>query len=285
MDETTDPINETGALIPSDSPPPEDAPAEETPNAVKADRTKQQIEKLKEHNNELKEAKDKAEAEAAEYKSLFEASQPIVEPVVAQTPQITPELSGMVDEQGYLDGNKLVGTLTALEKRAKDAEDLAKRLDQDNKDKAKQAFEREEKEATLKIYAKYPHLDPLNVDGVEVNGELIKFDPKFYDYVYKELAFKAKKGEMPTQDDYMQAADKVHKDLYEGREMTKADEEKKTKIEDQKRQINATRPRSPIEVGYYDQDEDAALTQAVRAGKRGAVGEALRRQEERNKTP
>lgn len=271
---------ETDTDIPSDSPPSDDVSANETPNAVKADRTKQQIEKLTVHNNELKMKEEAARKEAEHYKSLFEASQPIEEQQPIIQPQQPIPGDGLIDENGYVDTNRLI----ELDRRAKAAEEKALRLEQQQKDRDKQQFEREEKEATLKLYNKYPQLDPLNTEGVEQDGETVRFDPKYYDYVYKELATKAKRGEMPTQEDYMAAADKVYADFYEGREVNKADQEKQTKIEDQKRQINATRPRSPMAVGYYEQDEDEALTQSVRSGKRGAVAEALRRQEERNKS-
>jgi len=258
---------------------PEETPEE--PNAVKADRTKQQFEKLKQSNAELAEAKKLAEAEAVKYKNLFESSRPvepvapIVEPTVPQ-PTINPQLQGMIDENGYLDGNKLVGTLTEQEKRIKIAEEKAKKLEDERASEKKQAREREEKDATLKVYAKFPQLDPLNVEGIDKDGELVKFDPKFYDYVYKELEHKAKRGEMPTNEDYMTAADKIYNDFYEGRDMNKKDLEKKTEIENKKRQINATRPRSPMSVGYYEGIEEKALTDDVRKGKRGAVAALLR---------
>lgn len=49
------------------------------------------------------------------------------------------------------------------------------------------------------------------------------------------------------------------------------------KIENQKLQINATRPRSTINVGYYENDEEDSIVKDVRAGKRGAVGALLRK--------
>jgi hypothetical protein len=261
-------------------------PVVETPdtegmNAVKADRTKQQFEKLTKTNAELAEGKKLAEAEAAKYKNLFESSRPVevvAEPTtpLPPTPQVNPQLQGMIDENGYLDGNKLVGTLDTQEKRIKVAEEKAKKLEDERANEKKQAREREEKEATLKVYAKFPQLDPLNVEGVDKEGEVIKFDPKFYDYVYKELEHKAKRGEMPTNEDYMAAADQVYKDFYEGRDMNKKDLAVKTDLENKKRQINAVRPRSPINVGYYEGIEEKALVEDVRKGKRGAVGALLR---------
>ena len=261
--------------------PPVEEVVTEDMNAVKADRTKQQFEKLKQSNAELAEAKKLAEEEAAKYKNLFESSRPpepqAPEPVAPPTPQVNPIVQGMIDENGFLDGNKLDKKLTEQEQRIKDAEARAKRLEDERNQEKKQAREREEKDATLKMYAKFPQLDPLNVDGVEKDGEVIKFDPKFYDYVYNELAVKAKRGVMPTNEDYMTAADKVYADFYEGRDMNKKDLAQKTEIENKKRQINATRPRSPMSVGYYEGIEEKALTEDVRKGKRGAVAALLRK--------
>lgn len=227
---------------------------EEEPNAVKKERTAKQIDKLKEHNKQLQEERDS-------YKSLFESSRPITPEIPVNQP-VAPVNTPMIDEFGNIDGNRLASTLQLVEQRAQNAEQTVANLQ-------KQTREREEKEATLKVYEKYPQLDPTNKDT---------FDPKMYQYVYNELAAKAKRGEMPTDADYMNAANSVYNDLYEGREdVTKKEEQKQQKTEEQKRQINATRPRSTSNIGYYENEEEGNLIQQVRNGKRGAVGELLRR--------
>lgn len=251
----------------------EENSTEEEPevNAVKKERTAKQIEKLKEHNQQLKEERDS-------YKSLFESSRP-VEATSNSIPPITQfqnlnqttvdqTVQSMVDENGYLDGNKLMTTLQSMDARATRAEQAAAYAAQQTQAQQQQTRAREEKEATLKVYEKYPQLDPTNKET---------FDPKMWQYVYNELASKSKRGEMPNDTDYMKAADTVYVDLYEGRDMTKKDKEEAVKKEEQKRQINATIPRSAISVGYYENQEESVLLNDVRNGKRGAVGALLRK--------
>ena len=263
----------------------ESAPVEEKAEEKK-DRTSEQFAKLTESNKELKEERD-------QYKNLFEGLRPTEVPQEAQqyqepinqAPQnqfqninqeaVDQTFQSMIDENGYLDGNKLMSTLKSMDERATRAELAAKQVQDENIKKNTEAREREEKQATLDVYTKYPHLDPNNVDGVEVDGEKISFDPKMWQYVKNELESKARRGVMPSNSDYMEAADQVYQDLYGGRDMTKKEEQKK--VESQKNIINATRPRSTMNVNYYKNDEESALIDQVRAGKRGAVGELLRR--------
>lgn len=241
-------------------------------NAVKADRTKQQFEKLKKSNKELQEERDA-------YKNLFESIRPVETPV-AQAPipqadqfqnlnqqQIDQTLQSMVDENGMLDGNKLMQTLSAMDERAKKAEQAVQEIRSEKQKETMTQRDKEEKAAQTQVYEKYPQLNPEGED----------FDPKFWQYVYNDLAVTAKKGQMPSETDYMVSADKVYEDLYEGRDMTKKGKEEATKKEEQKRQINATRPRSNIAIGHYNNQEDDALLKQVQQGKRGAVGELLRR--------
>lgn len=269
---------------------PEEIPEETAPVEEKAeekkDRTSEQFAKLTESNKELKEERD-------QYKNLFEGLRPAEIPQEAQqyqepinqAPQnqfqninqeaVDQTFQSMIDENGYLDGNKLMSTLKSMDERATRAELAAKQVQEENIKKNTEAREREEKQATLDVYTKYPHLDPNNVDGVEVDGEKISFDPKMWQYVKNELESKARRGVMPSNSDYMEAADQVYQDLYGGRDMTKKEEQKK--VESQKNIINATRPRSTMNVNYYKDDAESALIDQVRAGKRGAVGELLRR--------
>lgn len=248
----------------------QDTPEEEE-NAVKKDRTRQQIEKLKQHNQELKEERD-------QYKSLFESSRPVEAPQQAPTPQqagapnltqqqVNDVYQGMVDENGYIDGARLIQALQQADQRSKLAEQKAAQLEQQARQREAQAFQQQEKDAQTRVYAKYPQLDP--------NGE--QFDPKMYQYVYNDLAAKAKRGELPTEKDYMKAADTVYNDLYEGRDMTNKQKEEQTKKTDQKLQINATRPRSSIEKDYFAGVEEDELLKQVQSGKRGAVAALLKR--------
>jgi hypothetical protein len=260
----------------------------ETPKEEVKDRTAEQFEKLKEHNKELAEERD-------QYKNLFEGLRPQEVPQeVAQTyqepinqapsaqnfqnldqNQVNQAFAGMIDENGYLDGNKLMNTLQTLDQRAKQAEETAKKVQEQARQEQINKRDREEKAAIAEVYTKFPQMDPNNVDGVEVEGELVKFDPKMWQYVKNELEATARRGVMPSESDYMNTTQKVYNDLYGERQMNKKVEAKK--IENQKLQINATRPRSTINVGYYENDEEDSIVKDVRAGKRGAVGALLRK--------
>lgn len=257
-----------------------EASAEETP--APKDRTSEQFDKLKQSNQELKEERD-------QYKNLFESLRPSEVPVqtqqtyqqpINQAPNaqnfanlsqgdVNQVFQSMVDENGYLDGQKLMSTLQAMSQRAERAEQAAVNATKQTQTIQQSLRQKEETQAQQEVYNKYPALNPNDTDN---------FDPKFWDYVYNELAVKAKKGQMPSESDYMNAANKVYQDFYEGREdMTKKDKEKAKQTEDAKRQINATRPRSPMNVGYYANEEDNALVAKVQQGKKGAVAELLKR--------
>lgn len=270
---------------------------EETPEEVpvpkaegeedKKTRTQEQFEKLTQSNKELKEERD-------QYKNLFEGLRPEEVPQEAQQYQqpinqappatefqninqtdVNEKFKEMIDENGYLDGNKLMETLRAMDDRAQRAEIAARQVQEANLKKEAIEREREEKDATLKVYERFPQLDPNNIDGVEKDGETVSFDPKMWQYVKNELESKARRGVMPSNTDYMAAAEQVYQDLYGGRDMAKKDEQKK--VVEQKNIINATRPRSTTNVNYYKDEEESVLIDQVRAGKRGAVGELLRR--------
>lgn len=258
----------------------EEQPQEETPEVEeKKDRTTEQFEKLTKSNQELKEERDK-------YKNLFEGLRPKEVPQQVQQQYTQPinqapnanqfanlsqgdinqVFQSMVDSEGYLDGNKLMQTLQDMNERAQRAESEARSARQAIEEERKERRVREENEATLKVYEKYPQLDPQNEQG---------FDSKFWEYVYNELAMKAKAGTMPSNTDYMKAADKVYEDFYQGKDMKSQEQAQKT--QEQKTQINAVRPQSTVTKGYYEKTDQDALIENVRAGKRGALAEMLRR--------
>lgn len=251
-----------------------------------SERTKEQFEKLTTSNKTLKEEKDaaldearSARIEAEKYKALYETptnQAPNAEQFAnLNQAQVNNAFQGMVDENGYLDGNKLMNVLQTMDKKAQDADSRAKQVEKKAMAVEMEARAKEQQAHQSQVYTKYPWLDPDNVDGVEVDGQQVAFNPDLWELVYNKLAVKAKKGEQPTNKDYMEAADDVYTKFYPKGAMNK----QQTKIENQKRQINAARPRSPMSEGYYSSDEDDALVDAMRKGKKGSVAEALRRLE------
>lgn len=258
--------------VPTDT---QDLPVEEP----KKDRDLEQLKKLAETNKELKEERDIAQAEATtlkeeneQYKSLYEAPTNVV-PDATQfgnlnQNQIDTTFASMMDENGFLDGVKLTKALQDLNNRAIQAEERAKRAEDKANTSANTIQSQNEKNAQQAVYAKYPQLNPENKET---------FDPKMWRAVYNELAVKAKAGENPTDKDYFDAADRVYGDFYQNTDMTKKQEQKKEEVEEQKQQINAIRPSSTIQAGYYADTEESSLFEGIQQGKRGTVAELLRR--------
>lgn len=256
----------------------EEAPVEEAEKDPK-DRTAKEFEKLKGTNQELKRERD-------EYKNLFESLRPNEVPQKAQEQydqpinqapsanqfqnlnqaDINQAFQSMVDENGYLDGNKLIQTLGAMNERATRAEQAAARIEKKAQEAEKKARETEESTAQKEVHKKYPQLDPNNEEG---------FNPKFWKAVFNELGMKAKSGVMPSSLDYMKAADEVYQDFFSDEDMTKKQQAAQT--EDQKKQINSVRPQSTMTKGYYEKAEHESLVHSVRSGKKGALAEMLRR--------
>ena len=258
---------------------------EETTKEEEKDRTTEQFEKLTESNKELKEERDK-------YKNVLDSLQPEqqqptqgYEKPVSRAPlaknfdnlkqnDIDEVFKSMVDDNGYLDGNKLFGVLKKLDARTTRAEETAERV-RIQAEKEKIARKQQQKSDKMQIvHDKYPRLNPENIEI---------FDPQFYELVRNDLIGQMMDGK----EDPMVAADKWANVLNskEGeKEVAKATKEETEEKKTQKEQINAVRPRSSSMTGYYKGEEDAALREQVRKGKKGALAEVLRRHKERNES-
>lgn len=244
-----------------------------------SDRTKEQFEKLTNSNSSLKEQAEQKEAENQALKDELESYKKLYDTPINRVPnaneysnltqqQVNDVFSGMVDQNGFLDGSKLQTTLNEMNNRAIQAEQRALKAEQKNEDLAKRFNDKSEEEARQKVYAKYPQLDPDNKET---------FDPKMWRAVYNELAVKAKAGELPTDKDYINAADRVYSDFYSNKDVTQKELEQKQEKEDAKRQINAVKPVSNMQAGFYANSDEDNLMDQVRQGKRGALAEMLNR--------
>lgn len=245
----------------------------------KKDRTGEQFQKLTESNKALKEKADTAEAEKEQLKEEVEKYKKLYEAPINQAPdakqfanldqnQVNEAFQSMMDENGYLDGNKLLTVLQTMDLRARQAEERALQAVKSSQDINKKITDRSEKEAQDRVYSKYPQLNPDNKET---------FDPKMWRAVYNELAVKAKAGENPTDQDYLDAADRVYTDFYADRDMNKQEKQQKEEIEEKKQQINAIKPTASTIAGKYVNSEEEDLLQKVREGKRGALAEMLNR--------
>lgn len=262
--------------VPTDT---QDLPVEDNNTEEKKDRDLEQLKKLAETNKELKSERDIAQAEATalkeeneQYKNLYEAPTNVV-PDATQFAnlnqnQVDNTFASLMDESGFLDGVKLTKTLQDMNQRAIQAEERAKRAEEKANLSANTIQSQNEQKAQEAVYTKYPQLNPENKEV---------FDPKMWRAVYNELAVKAKAGENPTDKDYFDAADRVYNDFYQNTDMTKKQEEKKEEVQEQKAQINAIRPSSTIQTGYFADTEESSLFEGIQQGKRGTVAELLRR--------
>lgn len=235
--------------------------AEETKEEM-SDRTKEQFDKLKESNQELKKERD-------QYKNVLDSLKPAeeVKPTEQEYQnleqgQIDDVLKGMVTDDGYIDANKLADTLKQLDIAARDAKQRADRV-AEHAERERIAREEQIKSETMrKVHEKYPQLDPENE----------QYSPEFFNLVRNEIIGQMMEGK----EDVMGAAEKMSKFL-ERDSVTKEEKAKKEEVENQKAQINATRPRSTVLKGYYESEEEESLKRKVREGKKGAIAEMLRR--------
>lgn len=245
------------------------------------DRTTEQFDKLTNSNKDLKLDNEEKDKELEKYKKLFSNYEtPTKEtPDAKQYPnlnqqQVNDAFGGMVDKDGYLDGNKLVGVLQAMNQNNQEANLRAERAEKSVQDTNKNFRKQQETAAQIKVYDKYPQLNPDNKD---------KFDPKMWRAVYNELAVKAKAGENPSDSDYIEAADSVYNDFYKDKDMNKQDQAKLDEKNDQKTESTVSRPRSTTHKSYFTGTEEDELRNQVRHGKKGALAELLRRKEEAHK--
>lgn len=155
---------------------------EELPEDTR-DRTREQFEKLKQHNKELSEENKKLKGISQPIPSVLDYLSPAQVPqYMPQPQQFVPQMqyqppqvseSQLVDEQGYVNGDVLRRELDEAkkarqmaeqaERRAQDAENRISKFEQDAETKA--------------LYQEYPELDPLS--GV--------FNQEAYNLVRNEL--------------------------------------------------------------------------------------------------
>lgn len=234
------------------------------------DRTAEQFDKLKGHNTQLKQEN---EALKDLVSSLTPAPAEDPQGQKVEVPQsqdfknlpqekIDEVYTSMIDDQGYLDGNKLMETLKRLDDRAKQAEDTAQRIArQVEQEKIARDEEYRSREAQ-QLHERYPELNPKNTDI---------FNRKFYDAVKNEMIGQMLEGKQ----DPLAAADK-----WAELSMTKATKEKQKETEDAKAHINSSMPRGSHTPQAYNSVENEALRQGVMQNKKGALAEMLRRREQ-----
>jgi len=255
---------------------PQEELVEEAPKEEVKDRTSEQFEKLTQSNKELKQKNDQLQnvLESLTPNEVPPSVEQRYEAPINKAPSanqyanleqqdIDAAFKSMMDKDGYLDGNKLLAMLKNMDQRATGAEQRAKRAEE-HAIRVQSAQEGARKtEIMRKVHAKFPALDP----------ESEEFNQDFYDVVRNELIDQMMKGK----ENPMEAAEKWHQKLYVNNDMKKSEKAQKQETDNQKAQINATRPKSSAMVGYYKEAKDKELQDKIRRGVRGALAEKLRR--------
>lgn len=184
-------------------------PAEDTQEPTLPDdakeRTKEEFEKLKTSNKELKDKLVELEGSKPTYNSVFDD----LRPNMGTVPQGTvPQLGNqqIVDDAGYVDATLLNSTITGTQKAAEDARQIALRTQEEI-----QRFQ--ETQMQREVQKEFPEFDANNLES---------FDPKFYEFVKNELVGQLMKGK---QQDLRAAAMKARdtlrpKETVKGREET-----------------------------------------------------------------
>lgn len=153
-----------------------------------SERTKEEFEKLKKHNAELKSQLDQIKGSNRPDKtSVLDEIHPQVE-VASDTRD---EKLNLVDENGYIDIDLLNKTLLESKRQTEEVRREA--------ELAKQQIARfQETEKMKKIHNQFPQLDPYNVE---------KFDKRFYDFVKNELLGQMMEGKEDVEAAALKASD------------------------------------------------------------------------------
>ena len=260
----------------------------EEPEEKVSERTAEQIEKLTQHNKELKEENTKLYEDVL---TSLRPKEPVSQPVQEFTPQVQQQvdkaseglpqdkvddiIAGLIDENGYVDPELLKKTLRESREQAQQAitkaDEAVKEAKQATQEIKKTKRDFEESKEVRKVHKLYPQIDPKSD----------QFNELFWDDVRKELATAPiLKGTTPT---FMEAATQIWEARYKGQyaskeveQVNKQEKEKMTEVEDKKKQINASIPAGR-KTDYYAQSDQEALRQASIQGKKGALAERLRR--------
>jgi outer membrane biosynthesis protein TonB len=254
-----------------------DEPEEKPKEEKQKERTKKEFEKLKKHNNDLKE-----EVETLKKKNILDSLIPVAPsvPEVPQWPQkpttnviptaqqypgvsqiqISETFKGLVDENGYVDTGLLIDTLKDLQDKNKLAEERANQAEQQTQTIARKFDDFERNEIMRSVHAKYPTLDPDNDE----------FDEKLWKFVRNEVIDQWMNGKST---DVMAAAEEGMQTLH-GNDMKKAEKIKLEEAENAKKNINALGASQASQRESYLDHE--TLVQGTRLGKKGALAERLK---------
>lgn len=200
-----------------------------------SERTKQEFEKLKEHNRILAQELERVKQPQVPKTSVFDQFKPqVINPVldsnVLNQKQGDAIDKSFVDADGYVDPVLLNNVLTQAEKRAEKAEEVARQAQL-----AVQNFEITNTQKT--VFGQYPELDPNNE----------KFDPVFNERVRNQIIGQLMSGH---KEDFLAAANQVFQLFPKTAEVETAQKQAVQEYKEtvsKKEQINATSSSIPSE--------------------------------------
>lgn len=248
----------------------QDDGSDELPEGV-SERTREQFEKLKKANQEMKaqlesqEANKEESQEETPKKSVLESLRPD-EPAQA-TPsaksfsdlnqqQVDKIAEDFVDSNGYVDLDRLNKALRDANERAAQAAQLAQSAMQ-------QARRFEETEQIRRAYSKYPQLNP----------EDESFDPRFWQATRNEIIGQMMKGE---QEDLIKAAGSVAKFLGKTEQVSKAKKEAVDQYKASQSQKQQAQGSTGNEGARRSRSTNDELMKRARHGDSRSIGEILK---------
>lgn len=246
---------------------PQETPEEPTEdqaleNSKNPQRTKEYIDKLKQERDE-----------ARQFQSGAWQNGPLTMPQV-ELPQFTPQNFGnltqnqinetakqLFDDNGYVDKEVLVDVLNQANAEARAAREEANKARLEIQRQRQMDEQGRMEREKLRVHRKYPQLDP----------DSTKFKPEYWaavrDRMVSQLATKGRQ-------DFAQAARELY-GVY-NKDVNKKDKEVAKTKENQLRNINATSSAGSGSQRTTSEDIDN-LHAGVRAGKKGALAELLRK--------
>jgi len=224
-----------------------------------SERTREQFEKLRQHNASLSERLKALETPNPET-SVFDTFRPQEQQTNAVMPEFTfpgiPQnqvndvVADFIDKDGYIDDKILKSTLSDLQQQIKAAKEEAANV-------RKSYEKREENDQVRVTHNKYPQLDPKSPS----------FDRKFFERVKEKMIVQFVNGNR----NFLEAADGVAED-YPLKTIANTDAQKK---QNQVRQINATGSSTSRSTAPNSSSDDDDLVRRTRAGDRSALMERL----------
>lgn len=239
--------------------PSSEQPAEETPGLPEdaSERTREQFEKLTKKNQELAQKLEEFEKSKPQEKpkSVFDELRPSEQDYShLDQHQVDQISSDFVDENGYVDVQRLNKALSEANRRAQEAIQMAQQAQQ-------RAQKFEETEQQRRAFSKHPRLDPSNE----------QFDRRFHEAVRNEVIGQMMSGSGNV--DLIGAADKVATFMGSSEKVSKAKEEAVQQYKETAAQKKQAQVQTSSGANSANPQE---VTQKMQRGDRNAFAERLK---------